>query len=66
MLQPRVPIVITAKTRLSELRRLLEEPVFKAQARERLVRSVEQSLRVEGYTVSHEEALAAAERILGP
>jgi hypothetical protein len=51
-------------TPLSELRKLLDTPVSPAEGLERLARSVEQSMRVEGYQVSHDDAVSAAERVL--
>ena len=54
---------VSSRTTLSELRRLLDEGSL-AVSVGRLVRSVEQSMRVEGYPVSHTAALSAAERVL--
>ena len=56
--------MVTRGTPLSELRKLVERPVSAADSMESLVRSVEQSMRVEGYPVSHADAVAAAKRVL--
>jgi len=56
--------MVTPRTPLSELRRLMERPAPLAESTERLVRSVEQSMRVEGYPVSHTDAVSSAERVL--
>ncbi len=56
--------MVTARTPLSELRRLLKSPANAVDSMDRLARSVEQSMRVEGYPVSHAEALSSAERVL--
>jgi hypothetical protein len=42
----------------------LERPTNAVDSMDRLARSVEQSMRVEGYPVSHAEALSSAERVL--
>ncbi len=55
--------MVTANTHLSELHRLLEQAAGES-GRARLIRSVEQSMRAEGYPVSHEEAVSAADRVL--
>jgi hypothetical protein len=55
---------VVATTPLSELRKLLERPIRAAEQTERLLRSVEQSLRVEGYPVSHADAVSSAARVL--
>jgi hypothetical protein len=53
-----------SSTPLSELRKLLEKPATSAEGVDRLARSIEQSMRVEGYPVSHEDAVSAAELVL--
>ena len=56
--------MVTPRTHLSELLRLLDRPIRPADSMDRLVRSVEQSMRVEGYPVSQADVLLSAERVL--
>lgn len=60
-------MVIDSKTKLSELRKMLEQPLSeeaKEKALERFVQSVLQSMRAEGYgySLTDEECLQAAIR----
>ena len=58
---------IDPKTKLSELRKMLEQPLSeeaKEKALERLVRSVMQSVNAEGYSFTYEECLESAIRVL--
>ena len=56
--------MVTPRTHLSELLRFLVRPIRPADSMDRLVRSVEQSMRVEGYPVSQADVLLSAERVL--
>ncbi|HEX7672319.1 MAG TPA: hypothetical protein VF395_22140 [Polyangiaceae bacterium] len=55
---------VTLATKLSELQRLLRERKVSG-GRGRMVRSIQQSMRVEGYNVSEQVIDAAVERVLG-
>ena len=55
---------ITTATKLSELQRRLRERKTNG-GRERLVRSIQQSMHVEGYDVSKQMIGAAVDRVLG-
>lgn len=56
--------LITPASRLSELQELAKAPVSLADSTARVVRGVEQSMRVEGYPVSEGEVRSSAARIL--
>ena len=55
---------VTSASKLSELQRLLRERKVSG-GRGRLVRSIQQSMRVEGYDVAEHVIDAAVERVLG-
>ena len=55
---------INPQTPLSQLHLLLQKPADLEQSFARLIRSVQQSLQVEGYPVSYQQCLASARRIL--
>jgi len=50
---------------LAEMQRLAKLPIDPIKAKEGFIRSVLQSLRVEGYIVSQEQAEAAFDRVFG-
>lgn len=54
---------LTPSTPLSELRQLTQTRSH-ADFEDRLVRSVEQSMRVEGYVVSEDDVRSSADRLL--
>jgi len=53
---------------LSQLQAIARTPLptdkARAQVIDRFIRSVEQSIRIEGYPVSHADAISSAERVL--
>jgi hypothetical protein len=55
---------VTRKTKLSELRRLVRDRK-PTEGRARMIRSIQQSMRVEGYDVSAEVVAAAVDRVFG-
>jgi hypothetical protein len=55
---------VSSTSRLSELQELARRAVPRAEVSARMVRSVEQSMRVEGYPVSEAEVRLSAERVL--
>lgn len=55
---------LSASTPLSELRKFTQGRRPRAEFEARLVRSVEQSMRVEGYPVSEANVRSSADRIL--
>ena len=61
---PMVRPLITSKTPLSELRTAVRDGAPRADNLERLVRNIEQSLRVEGYVVSRSDIETSAMRAL--
>jgi hypothetical protein len=54
---------VDANTTLSELQQLAKLPVAPALAKQRCIQSMMQSLRVEGYIVSQEQAEAAFDKV---
>lgn len=56
--------VLTSKTKLTELRDLVRDRK-PTEGRARMIRSIQQSLRVEGYDVSTEIVAAAVDREFG-
>jgi hypothetical protein len=55
---------VTSATKLSELQRLVRERRASG-GRVRMIRSIQQSMRVEGYDVSEQVIDAAVDRVLG-
>ena len=50
---------------LAEMQRLAKLPVDPIKAKERFIHSILQSLRVEGYIITQEQAEAAFDRVFG-
>jgi hypothetical protein len=55
---------ITADSRLSELRELAHGATPSGIVSARMVRSIQQSMRVEGYPVTEDQVRSSAERVL--
>jgi len=55
---------VDSSSRLSELRELAREATPGGVVSARMVRSVQQSMRVEGYPVTEDQVRSSAERVL--